>query len=210
MQAEDKKQFGEMLSTVSGIYGKEVTQATVGIYWGALQEFDLVAVRQALDRHVKNPDTGQFMPKPADIIKMIGGSTADSASVAWHKVVHAIRRVGQYDDVVFDDPLIHRCVSDMGGWVRLCNGEEAELPFRAREFETMYRGYTLRREIPDYPRILVGHINATNTSKGFEPTPPVLIGRQDEAEKVLQLGSQSSAPPMRRATEHLQLESETP
>jgi len=82
-----------MLSAVAAVYGREITPEVTAIYWAALAPYDLAAVRQAFDRHVRNPDAGQFLPKPADLIRMLGGTTADSAMQAWVKVERAIRRV---------------------------------------------------------------------------------------------------------------------
>ncbi|MFO0207809.1 MAG: DUF6475 domain-containing protein, partial [Betaproteobacteria bacterium] len=110
-----------MLSAVAAVYGREITPEVTAIYWAALAPYDLGAVRQAFDRHVRNPDAGQFLPKPADLIRMLGGTTADSAMQAWAKVEKAIRRVGGHESVVFDDALIHRCIDDMGGWVKVCD-----------------------------------------------------------------------------------------
>lgn len=109
-----------------------------------MKPFDLAAVKDALNRHCVNPDNGQFMPKPADVVKLLQGSSQDGALVAWAKVDRAVRQVGTYSTVVFDDPIIHRVVQDMGGWVALGDKREKEWPFVAKEFENRYRGYPMR------------------------------------------------------------------
>lgn len=205
LKPTDRPLFAAMLTTVNAVLGagRELSPDVIDLYWRALAPFDLAAVRQALDRHVKNPDAGQFMPKPADIIRMLNGTTSDSAAMAWAKVEHAIRRVGGYEDVAFDDLVIHRCIEDMGGWMRLCSTEEKELPFRARDFQSLYRGFALRREIPHYPRVLIGRINAENARMGYPTAPPVLIGDKETAQKVLQFGGSRAGPMLTRATEAL-------
>ena len=97
LRPTDSDTFGAMLSAVAAVYGREITPEVSAIYWAALAPYDLAAVRQAFDRHVRNPDAGQFLPKPADLIRMLGGTTADSAMQAWAKVERAIRRVGGHD-----------------------------------------------------------------------------------------------------------------
>ena len=67
---------------------------------------DLRAVADALNRHAVNPDNGQFLPKPADIVRLINGNTVDRALVAWSTVERAIRSTGPYQSVVFDSPEI--------------------------------------------------------------------------------------------------------
>jgi len=84
------------------------------------------------------------MPKVADVIKMLQGSTQDSALTAWAKVDKAVRSIGTQMSVAFDDPLIHKVIQDMGGWLGLGQRQEAEWPFVAKEFETRYRGFKAR------------------------------------------------------------------
>lgn len=168
--------------------GKGRPKATT-IWWGALQQYDLMAVRQGFDRHVRNPDTGQFMPKPADIVKMLQGSTQDAAMLAWAKVDRALRQIGPYTSVVFDDAIIHRVLHDMGGWIKLGDKTEDEWPFVAREFENRYRGYRLRSEQPQYPPVLLGMAEAHNSKEGHQSEPPMLIGDPNIAAQVMQGGT---------------------
>jgi hypothetical protein len=175
MQATDRKHFGEMLVAVAAVYGKDMSPAVVAIYFSALAPYDLAAVRQAFDRYVRNPDTGQFMPKPADLIRMIDGGTQDLALIAWTEVERSIRRIGSYADVEFADKRIHCVISDMGGWIRLCETTEESLPFVAKEFQTRYRAYSLRGEVPDATE-LIGRETAENARLGYAKKPPTQIG----------------------------------
>ncbi len=184
LQPSDKGQFVAMLAAVAAVYGKEVSPGVIDVYWAALSAYDIDAVRQAFDRHVKNPDSGQFMPKPADLIRMLGGTTTDASAIAWAKVERAIRLVGGYESVVFDDPVIHRCIDDMGGWPKLCDGKEDEMPFKAKHFTTLYRGIATTRDIPSYPGHLVGRYEAENVRKGFKASQPVLVGNRSACDVV--------------------------
>lgn len=159
------------------------------IYWQGLKDLDLQAVRHALNTHVQNPDTGQFMPKIADVRRMLGGTTQDSALRAWAKIDKAVRHVGSYASVAFDDPLIHRVLHDMGGWVGLSSKSEDEWPFVAKEFENRYRGYAMRNERPEYPPVLTGIAEAENVRRGLRSDPPRLIGDATKAEAVMQGGT---------------------
>lgn len=192
MQQSDFDTFSAMLTAVSELYSKTSSTFAIGLYWNALKDYDLAAVRQAFDRHVRNPDNGQFMPKPADLIRMMSGSTQDGALQAWAKVDKAVRSVGTYADVVFDDPLIHRVVHDMGGWVRIGGHSDDEWPFVGKEFENRYRGYAMRRETPEYQPVLTGIANAQNQRNGMPLMKPVLIGNPAVAESV-RLGGKAGA-----------------
>lgn len=190
MKQADFDNFTNMLNAIGDLYGKTQSEWSIGIWWGAMQAYDLPAVREALNRHVKNPDNGQFMPKPADVVRMIQGSTTDSALHAWAKVDKAIRQVGTYRDVVFDDALIHRAIHDMGGWVGLGTKNETEWPFVAKEFENRYRGYKSRGESPDYPPRLTGISNMHNSKGNFSNEEPMLIGNVTLASKVMAGGTE--------------------
>ena len=146
-------------------------------------------MRDALGRHLRNTDTGQFMPKIADIIKMLQGSSLDSALNAWAKVDRALRQVGPYETVVFDDPLIHRVLHDMGGWMMLGQKTDDEWPFVAREFEQRYRGFKSRNERFEYPAKLIGVSEAHNSKEGHKTAQPMLIGDATQAKAVMLAGA---------------------
>lgn len=178
------QEFAKTLLAVADYYGKELSTGVVDLYWQGLREYDLEAVRRALWAHARNPDTGQFMPKIADVAKVMQGRTSDQAAVAWSKVDQAVRRVGTYQCVVFDDPVIHRVIADMGGWTLIGAKDDKEWPFVAKEFENRYRGYRMRDETPEYPPVLIGMANAHNSQQGFRQNPPILVGDERKANQV--------------------------
>lgn len=189
MIERDRPEFAEIVATVYGFYGRDATPSALDIWWGAMRPFDLAAVRKAFGQHVMNPDTGQFLPKPADVVKMLGGSTLDSALVAWTKVDQAVRRIGVHHTVVFDDPLIHRVIEEMGSWIVLGKCTDKDWPFRQNEFLNRYRSYKIRGEVPPYPPKLIGIIDGENTSKGYPEGQPLLVGDRELARQVLAGGS---------------------
>ena len=189
MQQNEFDAFSDMLQAVAEYCGKPLSPGVIAIYWQGLKDLDLPAVRHALNAHVQNPDTGQFMPKIADVRRMLGGTTQDSALRAWAKVDKAVRHIGPYASVAFDDALIHRVLHDMGGWVGLSGKAEDEWPFVAKEFENRYRGYAMRNERPEYPPVLTGISEAENVRRGLRCDPPRLIGDASKAEAVMQGGT---------------------
>lgn len=189
MQQNDFDDFVDIIQAVSEQYGKRLSDSVIALYWQGLQDFDLVAVRDALGRHLRNTDTGQFMPKIADIIRMLQGSSLDSALSAWAKVDRAVRQVGPYETVVFDDPIIHRVLHDMGGWIGLGQKTEDEWPFVAKEFENRYRGFKARNERVEYPATLIGIAEAHNLKEGREIASPMLIGATSKANQVMRCGN---------------------
>lgn len=189
MKPTDFGAFTAMLAAVGEMYGKSISEFANSLYWNALQGYELNAVRQAFDRHVKNPDTGQWMPKPADLIRMMQGSTQDASMLAWSKVDQAVRVVGPYRTVTFDDAVIHRVITDMGGWIDLCGKSDDEWPFVQREFEMRYRGYASRGERPEHLPSLAGIADAENLKNGLQPQPVTLIGNRQKATSNYRSGS---------------------
>ena len=189
MKADDLSEFGKYMEGALAFWGQSLSEFSLNVWWEAMRRFDFVAVKQAISRHAMNPDDGHFAPKPSDVIKMLSGRTVDSAQVAWSRVDWAVRRVGPGRSVVFDDPLIHRVLSDMGGWVLLGYVKNDEWPFKSNEFQNRYRGYSMRGEIPKYPPVLTGIHEAENRANGFKVEPPTMVGDSETALKVLNGGS---------------------
>lgn len=193
MKDGERAAFAEVISAVYTFYRVDLSDAAIAIWWSTMKVFDLQAIRDALGRHAVNPDTGQFLPKPADVVKMLGGSTLDSAMLALHKVEEAMSSAGAYHSVAFDDPIIHTVVNEMGGWVALCSSKD--WTFRRTEFLNRYRTYRARSIIPPFPSKLVGIADAENELKGFghKPGDTILIGAIDDARRVLNSGTVGNA-----------------
>lgn len=136
-----------------------------------------------------NSDVGQYMPKPADIIRYLEGNSETKALGAWSKVESAIRHVGIYENVTFDDPLIHVVINQMGGWSLLCSIKSENISFRANEFIKRYR-HLLRKNLINYAKTLSGLFDISNTANGFGyfKSLAVLVGDKSRAEEVLKKG----------------------
>lgn len=202
MRSEEFDQFSAVINGVADLYSKPpLSEFATSLWWNALECYELIEVKRGLSRHVQSPDNGQFMPKPADVVRAIGGTTADNATTAWSKINKAVRIVGIYQDVAFDDPLIHAVLLDMGGWICVGSKSDSDWPFVQREFENRYRGYASRRVIPEYPPVLTGMATATNNTNRHQFRPelqdyrskPVLIGSPEKAEAVMSGGIECEA-----------------
>lgn len=166
MNRADRAAFREALAAVYALYRVDLSPAVTEIWWRALQSYELAAVQEAFGRHSVNPDTGQFIPKPADVVKHLDGTSTDSGILAWAKVTEAVRHVGSWSSVCFDDPIIHKVIVDLGGWTQLCAVTEKEWDFKARAFQASYRAYRAR-PLGEYPKSLPGRIEIQNGASGF-------------------------------------------
>jgi hypothetical protein len=191
MRRDDFRRFGLALSACAELYGRTVSEGAMSLWWQVLERFDIDAVERAFREAVESPDAGQFMPKPADLVRRLEGTTADRSLVAWGKVLDAMQRVGAYTTVVFDDGAIHAAISDMGGWPAICRGNVDELQFTQKRFTDLHRVYSLRPDLA-YPAQLVGEHDMRNSLAGHGTAAPALIGDAERAKAVAATGSEGS------------------
>jgi len=191
MQANQFQDFRELLTNALSFYRQDVSTFMLDVWWQACQGFDLEQVRKALTAHAMDPDRGNFSPKPADIVRQLGGTATDRAMLAWGKVLEAMQSVGAYADVVFDDPAIHACVEDLGGWPKVCRGEMKDLGYLQHRFCEAHRAYTGRGSF-EYPRSLRGDRSPDEmfARRGLPPPKPAVVGDRDRAMFVYANGSQ--------------------
>ncbi|MCL2076328.1 MAG: DUF6475 domain-containing protein [Betaproteobacteria bacterium] len=190
MNNEDKARIVKAISGAAEYYGKPLSDGVLMLYLQGLAGYPAADVERAIYAHIQNPDTGQFMPKIADITRAIGGTTQSAAAIAWGKVQQAVAQIGIYRSIAFDDACIHLAIADIGGWQEIGRTPVVELPFLQARFEKSYRAYAARRhDLPPHPGYLVGIFEADNNLRGYPVEPPVLVGNPDRARAVLAAGS---------------------
>lgn len=187
MKPTDMPAFAKLWTRLGLRYGKALSEYLIESYWQELQAYDFSEIKEAVRAHLLNPDRGQFFPQSADIVRYILGDTETQALRAWSKVNKAIRHIGSYQSVVFDDARIHAVIDDMGGWIYFCRADEHQLPFQAKEFQKRYAGYVLHPPLV-YPRLLTGRTAWQNSQYGHPEPDPILIGNSEKAQLVSQQG----------------------
>jgi hypothetical protein len=192
MNDDDKQGFYTCVVGAAEMADKTLSKHALKLYWESLKHLEIAAVKDAFTRWLQNPDNGQFMPKPADIIRMVSGSNLDGAMLAWSTVEAAIRSVGPYASVVFDDEITMAVIADMGGWPGLCSVTEDELKFRGNEFNNRYKGMKITGRT-GHPKKLIGLAELHNSSEGQAVDDPVLIGDSKKALLVHQSGRSEHA-----------------
>lgn len=186
MNPNEKTEFAALLSGVFSLYRQTASDFVITVFWNACQRYDMDQVREAFNIHVMDPDAGQFVPKPADIVKHLQGTHGDRAQVAWGKAFGALQSVGQYNSVQFDDGVIHKVIEDLGGWVEFNKITFEELPYLQKRFCDAYRAQSRSREVT-WPSYLCGLAEIANGPHGMSVKPPVLIGNPAGCARVAQL-----------------------
>ncbi|ADP96445.1 DUF6475 domain-containing protein [Marinobacter adhaerens] len=192
MNTNDLEAFDSLWAQAYEIYGKRMEPRVVYMVFQSLIAFSLADIERAISRHVTNPDTGQYPPKPADIVRLLQGSSQSASGEAWAKVDRAIRCVGNYRSVVFDDPKIHAAIERLGGWQKISMTEEKEYPFLRNNFQKLYQGFTFQPP-ESFPRKLIGTCEHENSqhegfNRGRPQDEPVMIGNPEKARMVYQGG----------------------
>jgi hypothetical protein len=186
MHQNDFDNLLNLLTDVHTMYRQKFEPRLTQIWFNALSNYTFQDIEVALNRHLLNPESGRFVPLPADVVRVLDGGTGVQAAGAWTKVEQAIKRVGPWRTVIFDDPIIHRVIEDLGGWPRMNEHATMEdLKFAGIDFSKRYQGYLLKGGVArDYPQKLLGFAEATNAKSGFQVEAPMLIGVESVAAKV--------------------------
>lgn len=188
----------EIISLVSNslsIYNETLTKQSMHVWLTSLMRFDIRDIRHAFNVYIQTSERGHFSPKPSDIVNTITGGNSDVAKVAWSVVERSIRSIGGDLTVIFQDPIIHRVIYDLGGWAKMCSTEtERDMSFLANDFENRYRGYMNRGVIPKYPNRLIGRAENSLRAYGHDWRSQLeIIGDLEKCQAVYRGGVQPEA-----------------
>jgi hypothetical protein len=139
MSPNQKADFYALIADVLGYWKQDVSEFALNVWWNGCQGYEFDQVSRALSNHATDPDKGQFAPKVADIVRILGGTKTDRSLREWGRVHEAMGRVGAYQDVDFGDPATHAAIRDMGGWPKLCRTEMDQLSYLQHRFCELYK-----------------------------------------------------------------------
>ena len=169
-----------MLETISKMNNRELTAEIFKFWLAALESFAFEDIKNAFSIFIQ---TESRMPLPADILKIIRGSSKDRALDALLKVEQAMEKHGGYNTVVFDDPFIHATIQSLGGWIKACRQTEYEFTWWKKDFLDRYEHY-IRCGLPPHQEIpvkLSGIFDEANLPLGGGAQKPVVIGDYEKA-----------------------------
>lgn len=168
MMPADQEKFTQGLMILAEVYNRKLSSLLLHTYWKCLKKYSLAVFETTLWDFVKDPDVAKRgFPSPAEWVKAIDGDAESKSLAAWTEIIKTIRHIGHYDSVIFNDPLIHQVIEDMGGWIFLCQQSERELIFLQKEFERRYKKHYSIKELSIVPDYLTGQIEHQNTVHGF-------------------------------------------
>lgn len=189
MNQAEMPRFVQALTGLGEIYNKQVSEILIEIYWDALKKYDFLAVGKAFKVYYTS-ENSTFFPKPGELIVLIEGGSEDRSIQAWSVVDKAVRTVGPYRSVVFDDRVIMSTIQQMGGWVSFCSSkDDTDHKFHGERFKKAYRS-NLKQENLKFPSQLTGIADGSNNFKlGKSSESVALIGNPESCKDIMRLGS---------------------
>lgn len=151
MQKSNFDHFADCWAQACEGCGKQATPSQINWAFEVLRDKSIEQVKKALIMHARDPQSGQYQPKPADIIRHIEGSSVDrktAAEAVWRKVLDNVNR---YDSAVFDDPAIHYAIMiGFGSWLTVCDFDKDDFAMQQmyRSFISAYASYNGQPYIP--------------------------------------------------------------
>jgi hypothetical protein len=108
------------------------------------------------------------------------------ALLAWQAVKKALRHVGTYESVQFDDPVIHSCIIELGGWTELGLIPLDELVWAEKKFMEVYPIF--KESLKSHPDRLIGITERANQSfpEYIPPTRFIETGIEEMVPRVVE------------------------
>ncbi len=143
---DDTKKFISALRGVFESYSRPAPSDAATMIWLTTMQKNGIALpdaANALLEYVSAPGN-KFPPVPGDIVEMVKKPVPVEllATTAYGVVMDAVRSVGCYKSVVFDDPAINVAVRSMGGWISLCQSDTPD-GVRRSQFAKCYEAALL-------------------------------------------------------------------
>lgn len=179
MTDQDRDRFEGMLLGLAEIFKEDLSNERVDLYYLALEDMDIEDIIQAGNILVR---TTKFFPKPVEFRESMAVNTDDMAAIAYAKFFKGCAHTPD-KTLVFDDPIIHAVIVNLGGW----NDElydnwasiEKEVWLR-KDFERLYKTYAKMGVPANTPERLVGRTERHNEGQWNWAIPqPALIGSKD-------------------------------
>lgn len=174
MENKDKKEFFKIIAGLGEMFGKTISDTLYELYWQALKDLSFEDFNKTAN---SLGQTTKFFPKPVEFRDQVLPDIAAQASLAYAKLEKAFTQAGVYKTVVFDDPVIHAVVENLGGWVSYCNLPDEELKWYRKDFEKKYQDFApLIVQGKIMPLVQLPGLYAADTHATSEAKAPALIG----------------------------------
>lgn len=127
-----KVEFAKCIAYLQAGVDKQVPEATVAVWWDVLGDLTVEQLQGAISAYLR---TNRFPGLPATgLLRQLAGASSGATDpdqqgvLAWDTVLKAIRSLGGYVSVEWDDPAIPAAIDAVASsWVALCDTPSDEL-----------------------------------------------------------------------------------
>ena len=186
MDKADYSEFFERMTAVAEYFDKKLSPMAYDIYWNALKDISIDQFKFAVSEIARK---SRFFPKACEIIECATGKSgmtfAETADTEAAKVLTAIRQLGSYESVCFDDPVTQAVIAQAySGWPKMCSELMAhEEKWFLKDFARLYVSFA-KGNIKQYGR-LCGIIERDNASNGYDTEIKIrYIGNTSKAKQI--------------------------
>ena len=146
----EEKVFRQGIYLIETITGKAFGKNQVEIYRTLLEDIPenkfITGINNMLRERVFSN-----LPMPAEIREYSLGLKEDEMMVRINRAKlllnKGISKAGIYNDVVFEDPVIHLCIDSIGGWINFCKKSSKEVEDWLKwDFLKLYRSFSTRKQ----------------------------------------------------------------
>ena len=179
---EKKKDFESFLKTLTGLgelFDKKISDTLFELYWQTLNDLSFADFKRAANQLAL---TTKFFPKPVEFREQVLPDIATQAALAYAQVERAFTCAGVYASVVFDDPVIHAVLDNLGGWIEYCNQPEDNVKWWRKDFERRYQEFApLVKTGMIKPPAMLGGLYAADPQSSERARLPVFVGDRQKA-----------------------------
>lgn len=165
--------FDRIMQRLLDVYpNRKLNKHQLETWFLVMRDMTEEQLQAAVLLHIRNGDDWPTPAKLRQNIGLVDPGMADPetrAIKAWDAVSRAIKSVGGYTSVDFDDPLTNASVRSLGGWEWLTNLTSDELKFKRHEFLKTYKTFSVTGVVGDLCRPLAGIEDRTNERIPTQP-----------------------------------------
>ena len=162
-----KPEFATIMAFLFAGLGREPNSHQISAWYECLNDLSAESLGKAAKRWLRENDSG--FPSIAAIRGLAGDlGDQDRALLAWQTLRQGLRRIGKYQSVDFDDPLINATVRNLGTWSEISEikGDDFYIWFRKR-FVATYEALCRSGVSEEMAAPLPGIIEIENRSSGY-------------------------------------------
>lgn len=189
MEHNDRPRFATLMKAMGETFGNTIpSKEKVELYFRVLSDLPVETVETAVYNLIRDRKITSTFPVPGEIRDALPGTGESAAILALDKVERAAQRIGAYQSIIFDDPVIHATIDALGGWVHIASEiPEHEWTWFKKDFLKTYQAMA-KNPGREAPKSLPGKFEMQNACENRESPEPVYFGTQPEAVKKIEAG----------------------